>query len=170
MEKRAYRLEDYLKRILCLSRTKPVHAVDLARDLEVSRPTVSVFLKQLQQDGYVTVGAHHIITLTPKGLAIAKETHQRHQTIQHLLESFGVPREVAASDACAIEHDLSRQSYEAIKRFTKNQYRRHQNAVNRSVDANVNQVFAVQFVLVLHNAYLFFLEFIVINRFLCNIH
>lgn len=119
MGKRAYRLEDYLKRILCLSRKKPVHAADLARDLDVSRPTVSVFLKQLQQEGYITVGAHHVITLTPKGLDIAKETQQRHQTIQHLLEGFGVPREIASADACAIEHDLSPQSYEAIKRFTK---------------------------------------------------
>lgn len=119
MGKRAYRLEDYLKRILCLSRKKPVHAADLARDLDVSRPTVSVFLKQLQRDGYVTVGAHHIITLTPKGMEIAKQTLQRHQTIQLLLEGLGVPREIAFADACAIEHDLSPQSFEAIKCFTK---------------------------------------------------
>ena len=115
MGKRAYRLEDYLKRILCLSKKKPVHAADLARDLEVSRPTVSVFLKQPQRDGYLTVGAHHIITLTPKGMDIAKQTLQRHQTIQLLLEGLGVPCEVASADACAI----SPQSYEAIKRFTK---------------------------------------------------
>ena len=115
MGKRAYRPEDYLKRILCLSKKKPVHAADLARDLEVSRPTVSVFLKQLQRDGYVTVGAHHIITLTPKCMDIAKQTLQRHQSIQLLLEGLGVPCEVASADACAI----SPQSYEAIKRFTK---------------------------------------------------
>lgn len=74
MGKRAYRLEDYLKRIPCLSKKKPVHAADLARDLEVSRPTVCVFLKQLQEEGYVTVGAHHIITLTSKGMIIASQT------------------------------------------------------------------------------------------------
>ena len=89
MGKRAYRLEDYLRRILCLSKKKPVHAADLSRDLEVSRPTVSVFLKQLQRDGYATVGAHHMIMLTPKGMDIAKQTLQRHQTIQ-LLFCFGV--------------------------------------------------------------------------------
>ena len=115
MGKRAYRLEDYLKRILCLSKKKLVHAADLARDLGVSRPAVCVFLKQLQRDGYVTVGAHHIITLTPKGMDIAKQTLQRHQSIQLLLEGLGVPCEVASADACAI----SPQSYEAIKRFTK---------------------------------------------------
>ena len=110
-------MEDCLKRILCLSRKKPVHAVDLARDLEVSRPTVSVFLKQLQRDGYVTVGAHHIITLTPKGMDIAKQTLQRHQSIQLLLEGLGVPCEVASADACA----RSPQSSEAIKRCTNAQ-------------------------------------------------
>lgn len=124
MTKRAYRLEDYLKRIHCLSKIKPVHAVDLARELDVSRPTVSVYLRQLQEEGYVVVGEHHIITLTPKGLVIAKQTQQRHQTIQRLLEGLGVPGEIAAADACEIEHDLSRQSYEAIRQFVKTQYPR----------------------------------------------
>ncbi|MDO5546203.1 MAG: metal-dependent transcriptional regulator [Eubacteriales bacterium] len=122
MTKRAYRLEDYLKRIHCLSKSKPVHPVDLARELDVSKPTVSVYLRQLQEEGYVVVGEHHIITLTPKGLVIAKQTQQRHQTLQRLLEGFGVPSEIAAADACEIEHDLSRQSYEAIKRFVNSQY------------------------------------------------
>ena len=67
----------------------------------------------------MNVGAHHIITLTPKGMDIAKQTLQRHQTIQLLLEGLGVPREIASADAYAIEHDLSSQSFEAIKRFTK---------------------------------------------------
>ena len=119
MGKRAYRLEDYLKRILCLSEKKLVHAADLARDLGVSRPTVCVFLKQLQEEGYVAIDAHHVITLTPKGLVIARQTQQRYHTIQCLLECLGVPSEVAASDACMIEHDMSQQSYEAIRRFTK---------------------------------------------------
>ena len=78
-----------------------------------------MFLKQLQRDGYVTVGAHHIITLTPKGMDIAKQTLQRHQTIQLLLEGLGVPREIASADACAMENGQSPQSYEVIKRFTK---------------------------------------------------
>ncbi|MGM9586277.1 MAG: metal-dependent transcriptional regulator [Candidatus Limivicinus sp.] len=121
MSKRAYRLEDYLKHIHCLSQNKPVHPVDLARALEVSKPTVTVFLKQLQEDGYVVIGAHHIIALTPKGLIIARQTQQRHQTIQRMLECLGVPSDVAASDACMIEHDLSPQSYEAIQHFIKTQ-------------------------------------------------
>lgn len=123
MSKRAYRLEDYLKHIHCLSQNIPVHPVDLARALEVSKPTVSVYLKQLQENGYVVIGAHHIITLTPKGLMIARQTQQRHQTIQCLLECLGVPSEVAASDACMMEHGLSPQSYEAIQHFTETQKR-----------------------------------------------
>ncbi|MGM9661394.1 MAG: metal-dependent transcriptional regulator [Faecousia sp.] len=121
MTKRTYRRDDYLKIIYRLSQVNPVHAVDLSRELGVSRPTVSVYLKQLQDEGYVIVGSHHIITLTAKGLAIAEETQERHHVLQSLLESLGVPREVAASDACVIEHDLSQQSYEAIKHFTKTQ-------------------------------------------------
>ena len=74
----------------------------------------------------MTVGAHHIITLTPKGMDIAKQTLQRHQTIQLLLEGLGVPREIASADACAMEHDLSPQSYEVIKRFTKTQSRNNE--------------------------------------------
>ena len=85
MGKRAYRLEDYLKRILCLSKKKLVHAADLAWDLGVSRPTVCVFPKQLQEEGYVAIDAHHVITLTPKGLVIARQTQQRYHTIQCLL-------------------------------------------------------------------------------------
>ena len=123
MSKRAYRLEDYLKHIHCLSQHIPVHPVDLARALEVSKPTVSVYLKQLQENGYVVIGAHHIITLTPKGLMIARQTQQRHQTIQRLLEYLGVPSEVAESDACMMEHGLSPQSYETIQRFTETQKR-----------------------------------------------
>ena len=66
------RLEDYLRRIHCLSQKKPVRAAELARDLGVSRATVCVFIKQLQEEGYVSVGERHILTLTPKGAEIAE--------------------------------------------------------------------------------------------------
>lgn len=65
------RVEAYLRRIHCLSQAKPVRAAELARDLGVSRATVCVFIKQLQEEGYVSVGEHHILTLTPKGAEIA---------------------------------------------------------------------------------------------------
>lgn len=111
------RLEDYLRRIYSLSRKSPVHAADLARDLGVSRATVCVFIKQLQEEGYVSVGAHHVITLTARGMEIAETTCKRLDTVRQLLEDLGVPGEIAARDALEIERDLSQQSYEAFHRF-----------------------------------------------------
>ena len=113
------RLEDYLRRIHCLSRKNPVHAADLARNLGVSRATVCVFIKQLQEEDYVSVGEHHIITLTPKGAQIAENTCQRLDTVRRLLEGLGVPGEIAARDALEIERGLSPQSYEAFHRFNE---------------------------------------------------
>lgn len=113
------RLEDYLRRIHCLSQCKNVHAADLARDLNVSRATVCVFLKQLQEEGYVHVGAHHIITLTPRGLEIARTICTRLDTVRVLLEGLGVPGEIALQDAVEIERDLSPQSYDAFHRFAQ---------------------------------------------------
>ena len=113
------RLEDYLRRIHSLSRKNPVHAADLARDLGVSRATVCVFIKQLQEEGYVSVGEHHIITLTPRGAKIAEATCQRLDTVRRLLEGLGVPGEIAARDALEIERNLSQQSYEAFQRFNE---------------------------------------------------
>ena len=111
------RVEAYLRRIYCLSQVKPVRAAELARDLGVSRATVCVFIKQLQEEGYVSVGEHHILTLTPKGTEIAESICQRLDTVQCLLESLGVPGEIAAQDALKIERELSQQSYQAFHRF-----------------------------------------------------
>ena len=111
------RVEAYLRQIHCLSQVKPVRAAELARDLEVSRATVCVFIKQLQEEGYVSVGEHHILTLTPKGAEIAESISQRLDTVQCLLESLGVPEEIAAQDALKIERELSQQSYQAFHRF-----------------------------------------------------
>lgn len=117
MKKNTHRHEDYLKLIHRLSKEKPVHGVDLSRALGVSKPTVSVFLKEMTDAGYITVEKHHVICLTAKGLDIAEATQDRHETLCSLLESLGVPDTIAAADACAIEHDLSPQSYEALKRL-----------------------------------------------------
>lgn len=111
------RVEAYLRRIHCLSQAKPVRAAELARDLGVSRATVCVFIKQLQEEGYVSVGEHHILTLTSKGAEIAESISQRLDTVQCLLESLGVPEEIAAQDALKIERELSQQSYQAFHRF-----------------------------------------------------
>ncbi len=119
MSRESSRLEDYLRRIHCLNQKSPVHAAELARDLGVSRATVCVFIKQLQEEGYVSVGEHHIITLTPKGAEIAENTCRRLDTVRRLLEGLGVPEEIAARDALEIERNLSQQSYEAFHRFNE---------------------------------------------------
>lgn len=119
MPKENSRLEDYLRRIHCLNQKKPVRAAELARDLGVSRATVCVFIKQLQEEGYVSVGERHILTLTPKGAEIAESICQRLDTVQCLLESLGVPEEIAAQDALKIERELSQQSYQAFCQFRK---------------------------------------------------
>lgn len=119
MSRESSRLEDYLRRIHCLARKRPVRAAELARNLGVSRATVCVFIKQLQEEGYVSVGEHHIITLTPKGAEIAENTCQRLDTVRLLLEGLGVPGEIAAQDALEIERNLSQQSYEAFHRFNE---------------------------------------------------
>lgn len=119
MSKISCRHEDYLKLIHRLSKSKDVHGVDLSRELGVSKPTVSIFLKQLIETGYITVDQHHAVFLTPKGLEIAEETQEKHQTLCSLLECLGVPKAIASADACAIEHDLSPVSYEALKRLVQ---------------------------------------------------
>lgn len=108
-------VEDYLKTIYILSKGQPVHGVDIARELGVSRPTVSVTLKALGEEGYVFVDEMHHVHLTKSGRRIAMETYERHNTFRMLLMRLGVDEKTAAADACQMEHAVSRKSYEAIR-------------------------------------------------------
>lgn len=108
-------VEDYLKTIYILSKEKDVHGADIARALKVSRPTVSVALKALEEEGYVFVDEAHEIHLTEKGHRIAVETYERHNTFRQLLMGLGVDEKTASEDACEMEHAVSQKSYEAIK-------------------------------------------------------
>jgi DtxR family Mn-dependent transcriptional regulator len=107
--------EDYLKIIYILSRQREVHGADIAEELGVSRPTVSIALKALESEGYITRDDSHAICLTEEGLDIAKSTYERHQTFQTMLESLGVDHETAAADACLMEHAVSPESFRALK-------------------------------------------------------
>ena len=117
MKKRTTRREDYLKRIYNLSKTGEVRGADLASELDVSRPTVCIYLKQLVEAGDITMDAHHTVHLTEQGRAVAETTRDKHSTLFELLCSLGVPSVIAARDACAIEHNLSPESYEALKQL-----------------------------------------------------
>lgn len=111
--------EDYLKTIYLLSKKTEVHGAHIAEELGVSKPTVSVSLKALEREGYLTRDENHAVCLTEAGLKIAKATYERHQTFRTLLEDLGVDGKTAAADACLMEHAVSPESYEAIKGLAK---------------------------------------------------
>ncbi len=110
-------VEDYLKVIYILSKHKEVHGADIAGELKVSRPTVSVALKALAEEGYVFVDDTHEIHLTERGRRIAEDTYERNSTFRRLLTGLGVDEKTAAADACEMEHAVNRESYEALKTF-----------------------------------------------------
>lgn len=108
-------VEDYLKVIYILSKRKEVHGSDIARELRVSRPTVSASLKALAEEGYIFVDDAYEIHLTERGRRIAEDTYERNRILRQLLTGLGVDEKTAAADACEMEHAVSRESYEALK-------------------------------------------------------
>ena len=107
--------EDYLEQILMLLETKGhARSVDIAVGLSVSKPSVSVAMKKLRENGYITMSSDGMISLTDKGYAIARRIYDRHQALTKYLVQLGVPEEIAREDACKIEHDLSEESFAAI--------------------------------------------------------
>ena len=110
-------VQNYLETIYILSlRQSEVHAVDVCAYLSYSRPTVSIVLRQMRESGLVTVDENNHIHLTQEGERIAVALYERHTVISELLISLGVSPETAARDACKIEHDLSEESFMALKR------------------------------------------------------
>ena len=110
--------ENYIESIHILSlKNAKVKAIDIAKYLGFSRATVSVALKKLEKDNYLVIDKNNI-SLTNKGLKIAKEMYERHEYIANLLISLGVDKKTAYEDSCKIEHDLSKKSFNAIKKAT----------------------------------------------------
>ena len=108
--------EDYLEAIYMQSLEKGfVRSIDIANALGYSKPSVSVAMKQLEENGYIRRDADRLLYLEEKGLAIAKRIYERHETIAAVLMSLGVDRETAYKDACKIEHDLSDESFQRIR-------------------------------------------------------
>lgn len=107
--------EDYLEQILMLLEKKGhARSVDIAAGLNVSKPSVSVAMKKLRENGYITMSSDSMISLTDKGYAIARKIYNRHQALTRYLIQLGVPEDIAREDACKIEHDLSEESFAAI--------------------------------------------------------
>ena len=108
--------ENYLETILVLrKRNGNVRSIDIANELEFSKPSVSVAMKNLRANGYIQVDESGNITLLPAGQEIAQRVYEKHTVLTRYLMALGVPEEIAAEDACRIEHVLSQESFEAIK-------------------------------------------------------
>ena len=111
--------EDYLERILMLRlKNGTVRSIDIVREMDYSKPSVSVAMKRLRENGYIEMDADGFITLLPPGEEIATRIYARHQLLTAFLLQLGVSLENAAADACKIEHDISEESYEKIKAVT----------------------------------------------------
>ena len=107
----------YLETILILSRERShVRSIDVCEYMGYSKPSVSRAVGLLKSGGYITVDGDGYITLTEAGRDVAQKIYDRHDVLSDFLVSLGVDPEVAAQDACKIEHDISDESFEAIKR------------------------------------------------------
>jgi len=113
-------IENYLETIYILSKEKSeIHAVDICTYLSYSRPTVSIVLRQMKEQGLVVVNGDNHIYLTQEGERIARHMYERHELLTRLFMSYGVSKETALRDACKIEHDLSDETFEALKRHAE---------------------------------------------------
>ena len=115
--KRLESQEDYLEKILQISQKKEtVHAIDIAREMSFSKPSVSVAMNKLKEQGYIEINEKGEITLTKSGLAIAEKTLEKHIILTKMLLYLGVDEKTAMEDACKMEHDISDKTWEAIKK------------------------------------------------------
>lgn len=108
--------ENYLETILILQNQKGiVRSIDIVNELEYSKPSVSVAMKNLRENGYIEMDNEGFITLLPPGLEIAQKMYERHTLLSDWLTALGVSKETAVKDACRIEHVISAESFEALK-------------------------------------------------------
>ncbi|MBP3869325.1 MAG: metal-dependent transcriptional regulator [Solobacterium sp.] len=110
--------EDYLEAILMIQERKGyVRSIDIAEELQFSKASVSIAMKKLRENGYVSVDHAGKITLLKPGREIAERIYERHKVLTSLFERLGVNHDTAAKDACKVEHDLSPETFNALKRF-----------------------------------------------------
>ncbi len=109
--------EDYLETMLMMKeRNGVIRSIDIAGELSVTKPSVSNATKKLRESGYITMDKDSLITLTDKGMQIATRIYERHKLLTLFLVRLGVDEATARRDACNIEHDVSDQTFSAIKR------------------------------------------------------
>lgn len=108
--------ENYLETILILKeKNGSVRSIDIAHELDFSKPSVSVAMKRLREKELITVDDGGLIELTDEGRALAESIYERHVILTKALVSLGVPEEIASEDACRIEHYISQESFDRIK-------------------------------------------------------
>lgn len=112
--------EDYLESILRLQeRLGSVRSIDIVNELGYSKPSVSIAMKKLRENGYIAMAADGTLTLNDSGMEIAARIYQRHKTITQLFTLLGVSPEIAAEDACKVEHDLNEETFARITEFVE---------------------------------------------------
>lgn len=117
--------EDYLEAMLMMKEQHGyIRSIDIAVELGVTKPSVSYATKRLRENGYITMDKEGLITLTDKGMEVATRIYERHKMLTHYFMFLGVDEETAREDACKVEHDLSQQTYEALKRHAEKEQRK----------------------------------------------
>ena len=114
--------EMYLETIYVLSKKRPVRSTDVAERMGYSKPSISRAVGLLKSSGYLLMDKEGYLTLTDTGLAIATKIYERHIFLSEFLVKLGVDKDVAAADACKIEHVISEESFEAIKKHVKDNH------------------------------------------------
>ena len=115
--------EMYLETILVLSqRNGNVRSIDIAGEMNFSKPSVSRAMGKLREGGYINMNSDGMITLTDSGRAVAEKIYERHNVLSTLLMQLGIEQEIATEDACRIEHVISDESFNAIKTHVKEKY------------------------------------------------
>ncbi|MCH3916364.1 MAG: metal-dependent transcriptional regulator [Spirochaetia bacterium] len=112
--------EDYLEAMLMLKEEHGyIRSVDVAEKLSVTKPSVTYATKQLKEKKYITMDPNGSISLTASGMEIASGTYRRHKLLTEFIARLGVDRKIAETDACKIEHDLSKETFDAICNHVK---------------------------------------------------
>lgn len=112
--------EDYLESILIVrGRLGSVRSIDIVNELGYSKPSVSIAMKKLRENGYISMAADGTITLNDSGMEIASRIYGRHKTLTELFTLLGVTPKIAAEDACKVEHDLSDETFSRITEFVE---------------------------------------------------
>ena len=113
--------ENYLEMILMLrERIGQVRSIDIVNEMGYTKPSVSIAMKRLRENGYIKMDSDGYITLLDTGLEIATEMYNRHKFLAQFLMAIGVSEDIALADACKIEHDISDESYQCLKKHFEN--------------------------------------------------